>query len=136
MWPTWISASEPDCPQGSHLPQHVIPAKAGIHYNGANVSGQYYVYILASKRNGTLYTGVTNNISRRVWQHKQRLVEGFTKEYGIHRLVHCESFARPQDAIQREKRLKKWNRAWKIRLIESENPEWKDLYDTIMDMPQ
>jgi len=80
-----------------------------------------------------LYTGVTNNIARRVWQHKQGLVEGFTKKYGVNRLVHCESFARPQDAIQREKCLKKWNRAWKIRLIESENPEWKDLYEY---MPQ
>ena len=96
---------------------------------------RYYVYILASKRNGTLYTGVTNNIARRVWEHRQGLVEGFTKQYAVHRLVHCELFARPQDAIQREKRLKKWNRAWKIRLIESTNPEWNDLYVTVMGMP-
>jgi putative endonuclease len=96
---------------------------------------QYYVYILASKPNGTLYTGVTNNIARRVWEHKQGLVEGFTKKYGVHRLVHWECFSRPQEAIQREKRLKKWNRAWKIQLIESTNPEWKDLYETVMYMP-
>jgi putative endonuclease len=96
---------------------------------------QYYVYILASKPNGTLYTGVTDNIARRVWEHKQGLVEGFTKKYSVHSLVYCESFAQPQEAIQREKRLKKWNRAWKIRLIESTNPEWKDLYETVMSMP-
>jgi len=96
---------------------------------------QYYVYILASKPNGTLYIGVTDNIARRVWENKQGLVEGFTKRYGVHTLVYCESFARPQDAIQREKRLKKWNRAWKIRLIESTNPGWKDLYETVMYMP-
>ena len=97
---------------------------------------QYYVYILASKPNGTLYIGVTNNIARRVWEHKQGLVEGFTKKYAVHRLVYCEAFARPQEAIRREKRLKKWNRAWKIQLIESTNPEWKDLYETVMYMPQ
>jgi putative endonuclease len=70
-----------------------------------------------------------------VWQHRQRLIEGFTKKYGVDRLVHCEAFARPQDAVQREKRLEKWNRAWKIQLIESTNPEWKDLYETVMHMP-
>ena len=96
---------------------------------------QYYVYILASKPNGTLYIGVTDNIARRVWEDKQGLVEGFTKKYGVNRLVYCEWVARPQDAIQREKRLKKWNRAWKIQLIESTNPGWKDLYATVMHMP-
>jgi putative endonuclease len=116
-------------------PTHVIPAQAGIHYNDRTMRRQYCVYILANKPNGTLYTGVTNNIARRVWEHKQGLVEGFTKEYGVHRLVYCESFARPQEAIRREKRLKKWNRAWKIRLIESANPEWNDLYETVMYMP-
>jgi putative endonuclease len=93
---------------------------------------EYWVYILASKRNGTLYTGVTNNLARRVWEHKQGLVEGFTKKYGVHLLVHSECFAGPSEAIQAEKRLKKWNRAWKIQLIESVNPEWKDLSETWM----
>ena len=102
---------------------------------GGPMSRQYYVYSLASKPNGTLYIGMTNNVARRVWQHRQGLVEGFTKRYTVHRLVHCETFARPIDAIQREKRLKKWNRAWKIQLIESANPEWKDLYETVMHMP-
>jgi putative endonuclease len=115
--------------------RHVIPAQAGIHYDSQTMSRQYHVYILASKPNGTLYIGVTNNIARRVWQHKEALVEGFTKKYSVDRLVYCEAFARPQEAIQREKRLKKWNRAWKVRLIESTNPEWKDLYETVMHMP-
>jgi putative endonuclease len=96
---------------------------------------QYYVYILASKPNGTLYIGITNNIARRVWEHKPGLVEGFTKKYGVDRLVYCEAFGRPQEAIQRKKRLKKWNRAWKGELIESTNPDWKDLYETVMHMP-
>ncbi len=96
---------------------------------------QYYVYILASKPNGTLYIGVTNNLARRVWEHKQGLVEGFTKRYGVHRLVYTETFERPSDAIARERRLKKSNRAWKIRLIESVNPGWNDLSATLMSMP-
>ena len=96
---------------------------------------QYHVYILASKPRGTLYIGMTNNITRRVWQHRQGLAEGFTERYGVHRLVYCESFARPIDAIQREKRLKKWNRLWKIQLIESVNPNWNDLYESMTCMP-
>ena len=96
---------------------------------------QYFVYILASQPNGTLYIGMTNNIARRVWEHRQGLVEGFTKRYNVHRLVYCETFARPMDAIVREKRLKNWNRAWKIQLIEAANPGWKDLYETVMHMP-
>jgi putative endonuclease len=98
------------------------------------MSRQFYVYILASKPNGTLYVGATNNIARRAWEHKHGLVEGFTKRYSVHRLVYCESFGRAHDAIQREKRLKKWNRQWKIRLIESVNPEWKDLSEAVMHM--
>ena len=78
---------------------------------------------------------MTNNLARRVWQHRQGTVEGFTKKYKVRQLVYCETFARPQDAIQREKRLKKWNRAWKLQLIESVNPEWKALYGTVMNMP-
>jgi putative endonuclease len=87
------------------------------------------VYILASRPYGTLYIGVTNELTRRIAEHRQELVEGFTKKYGVHRLVYCETFAHVVDAIRAEKRLKKWNRAWKIRLIESVNPEWKDLYE-------
>lgn len=87
-----------------------------------------YVYILASKRNGTLYIGVTNDLKRRVYEHKSNLIEGFTKAYHVHRLVYFEKIDDAYQAILREKRLKKWKRAWKIELIEEKNPEWKDLY--------
>ena len=87
----------------------------------------YWVYILASRRNGTLYIGVTNNIERRVFEHKSGLNEGFTKKYGVKQLVYFEEFNDINLAIKREKRMKKWKRKWKLDLIESENPEWKDL---------
>ncbi len=93
--------------------------------------GQYFVYILASKRNGTLYIGVTNNLLKRVDQHKEGIAEGFTKKYGVHKLVYYEVFNRIQDAITREKRMKKWNRQWKIELIEKSNPNWEDLFDRL-----
>ena len=89
---------------------------------------QFYVYILASKRNGTLYIGVTNDLIRRVYEHKNDLAAGFTKKYGVHRLVWYEQCDEIAPAIQREKRLKKWNRQWKIELIEKDNPDWNDLY--------
>ncbi len=92
----------------------------------------YYVYILASKRNGTLYIGVTDNLVRRVYEHKNGFVNGFTDRYGVHRLIYYEQYESIESAIQREKRLKTWHRAWKIRLIEEKNPEWKDLYDDIV----
>jgi len=92
----------------------------------------YYVYILASKRNGTIYTGVTNDLLRRVYEHKNDLVEGFTRRYGVHRLVYYEKCDNAEAAIQREKRLKFWHRKWKIRMIEERNPEWEDLYDEIV----
>lgn len=86
----------------------------------------YYVYILASRRYGTLYVGVTNDLSRRLEQHRSGAVSSFTKKYSVHLLVHVEVFDDPESAIQREKRLKKWKRDWKIRLIEEGNPEWAD----------
>ena len=92
----------------------------------------YYVYILASKRNGTLYIGVTNDLVRRVWEHKNDFVKGFTQKYRVHNLVHYEQTENIEAAIQREKRLKFWNRKWKIRLIEEGNPEWRDLYSEIV----
>ncbi len=88
---------------------------------------QYYVYILASKRNGTLYIGVTNNLERRVYEHTHDLLEGFTKQYTVHRLVYVETSTSIQDAIRREKQLKLWSRAWKLALIEKSNPRWEDL---------
>ncbi len=90
------------------------------------------VYILASKRNGTLYTGVTGNLPRRVYEHKNNLVEGFTSKYQVHHLVYFEQCEDMTSAITREKQLKKWNRKWKLRLIEERNPEWKDLYEDLL----
>ena len=90
----------------------------------------YYVYILASQRNGTLYVGVTSDLSRRVWEHQESLTPGFTSKYGVLRLVYSEEYPDISDAILREKRLKRWRRAWKLRLIEENNPQWLDLYKT------
>ncbi len=89
---------------------------------------QYYVYIMASRKNGTLYIGVTNNIARRAFEHREGLIPGFTKRYDVKLLVHVEACDDISAAIQREKNLKKWPRAWKIALIEANNPEWRDLY--------
>ena len=88
----------------------------------------FWVYVLASRIGGTLYIGVTNDLARRVYQHREGMVDGFTKKYNVHRLVHFEQFDDAENAIRREKRLKAWNRAWKIRLIEASNPNWIDLY--------
>jgi len=90
---------------------------------------QYYVYILASKRNGTLYTGITSDPLRRVYDHKSDVREGFTSRYGVHMLVWYEVHEDVETAIMREKRIKKWRRKWKIELIEKENPRWIDLYE-------
>ena len=89
----------------------------------------YYVYILASRKNGTLYIGVTNDLMRRVSEHKNELAPGFTRKYHIDKLVHFEQTTDVREAIAREKQLKKWKRAWKIKLIEATNPEWQDLYE-------
>ena len=91
----------------------------------------YYVYIMASKKNGTLYIGVTNDLVRRVYEHREGLVDGFTKRYGVKVLVYCETHDRVEQAIQREKTLKHWIRDWKIALIERDNPHWDDLYERL-----
>jgi len=91
----------------------------------------YYVYILASKKNGTLYIGVSSNLKKRIFEHKNNLIDGFTKKYKVHNLVYYEQTTDVKSAILREKRLKKWKRCWKLALIEKENPEWKDLYDSL-----
>ncbi len=90
------------------------------------------VYILASSRNGTLYTGVTSNLIQRIWQHKNNLVEGFTQKYHIHQLVYYEIHQDISQAILREKQIKKWNRQWKLELIETMNPQWSDLWEQII----
>jgi len=92
---------------------------------------QYYVYILASKKNGTLYIGVTGDLVKRVYEHKQNDVEGFTELYNVHNLVYYEIYKDVTEAILREKQMKKWNRQWKINLIEKNNPQWMDLYKEI-----
>jgi putative endonuclease len=97
----------------------------------------YYVYILVSKRNGTLYIGFTNDLVRRIAEHKEKTVPGFTKRYDIAMLVYYEFHEDVNYAIRREKQLKRWNRAWKLKLIEKNNPEWKDLYNNgeILNLP-
>ncbi|HCR92381.1 hypothetical protein A2875_00105 [Candidatus Gottesmanbacteria bacterium RIFCSPHIGHO2_01_FULL_46_14] len=92
----------------------------------------YFVYILASKRSGTLYIGITNRITRRTLEHKLNIVEGFTKKYQVHSLVYYEIYTDVKEAIKREKQLKWWRRDWKIKLIETENPKWEDLYKKII----
>ncbi|MCB2114703.1 MAG: GIY-YIG nuclease family protein [Parvularculaceae bacterium] len=92
---------------------------------------QYYVYILASRRNGTLYIGVTNDINHRAFEHREGRGSIFTSKYGVRRLVYYETFNRIEDAIDREKAMKKWKRQWKIELIESMNPDWDDLYSAL-----
>jgi putative endonuclease len=91
----------------------------------------YWVYILASRIGGTLYIGITSDLIRRVYQHREQQTPSFTKRYGVTRLVYFEQYDDPENAIRREKRLKKWDRAWKIRLIEQDNPNWDDLYPKI-----
>jgi len=95
------------------------------------MSKALYIYILASKKNGTLYIGVTNDLKRRIYEHKNNLIEGFTQKYQVHRLVYFEKIDDAYQALLREKRLKKWNREWKIKLIEENNPEWNDLYSEL-----
>jgi len=91
----------------------------------------YYVYILTSGRNGTLYTGVTGDLARRVWEHREGDPKGFTGKYGVKKLVWYQGFGEISDAILYEKRIKRWRRAWKLELIEKENPQWLDLYETL-----
>ena len=91
----------------------------------------YWVYILASGLGGTLYIGVTNDLVRRVFEHRTDAIAGFTKRYGVHRLAYFEQLSDSENAIRREKRLKKWNRVWKVRLIEETNPNWDDLFVAI-----
>ncbi len=93
---------------------------------------QYYVYILASQKNGTLYKGVTNDIIRRSFEHKNNVIKGFTKKYGVHILVYYEIYEDINNAISREKCIKRWKRNWKIELIEKNNSQWKDLYDELL----
>jgi len=117
-----------------HLTTHTnytnapIPAQAGILYV---ISVNYYVYILASKKNGILYVGFTSDLIKRTWSHKNKCADGFTSKYFVDKLVWFDMTTNKYSALNREKQIKKWNRQWKINLIEKENPEWRDLYDEI-----
>ena len=91
-----------------------------------------WVYIVTNRPNGTLYVGVTSDLPRRIWEHREGIIDGFTRRYGLKRLVWCEAHATIQSAIQREKTMKHWPRAWKVRLILAANPEWADLYDRLV----
>ena len=93
---------------------------------------QYFVYLMASGKNGTLYVGVTNDLIRRIYEHRNRLIAGFTSRYAVHRLVWFESTASVDAAIHKEKQIKNWKRAWKVAMIEESNPTWMDLYDTLL----
>jgi putative endonuclease len=95
---------------------------------------EYYVYILANKRNGTLYTGFTNDLLRRVYEHKNEFVEGLTRRYGIHKLVYFEQCDDYDSGLQREKQIKEWKRKWKLELIEQDNPKWNDLYEELVNI--
>lgn len=97
------------------------------------MDGSFFVYILASQRNGTLYIGVTNNLARRMFEHNAKLVPGFTRQYGVEHLVYFETYASIVEARAREHSLKRWRRAWKIKLIEEFNPGWSDLSDRLND---
>ena len=114
--------------------QIIFPLKRQLLLVGKIMKKKYYVYILSSKRNGTIYTGFTNTLKRRVYEHKIGLIAGFTKKYNVKNLVYFEIHDCVATAIFREKKIKKWQRAWKVRLIESMNPEWNDLYDEILNL--
>jgi putative endonuclease len=119
------------------LDQRWTPAFAGVTMcwiggeSGLSGEAQYAVYIMASRRNGTLYVGVTNNIARRAYEHRNRIGAAFTRKYGVTQLVWYEHYADVNEAIAREKQLKKWERRWKLELIEAMNPDWTDLYGTL-----
>src|SRR5690554_1384050 len=106
-----------------------MPAKAGIQ-KIMKLLGSY-TYIITNKRNGTLYTGVTSDLQKRIWEYKQGAVEGFSKKYGLKFLVWYEVHDDIAEAIKREKQIKKWERKWKLRIIEKQNPDWNDLYETL-----
>jgi putative endonuclease len=108
----------------------VAASLAAFQYRGMETAA--WVYILTNRPNGILYTGVTSNLPRRIWEHRESVVEGFTKRYGLKRLVYVERHADILTAIQREKNMKHWPRIWKVRLILATNPKWDDLYDQII----
>lgn len=106
-----------------------MPLDPGLRRGDDTRVKQPCVYILASRRNGTLYIGVTSDLPKRIWEHRNDVVPGFTRRYGVHALVYYELHETTEGAIRREKQMKEWKRAWKIRLVEEGNPDWRDLYE-------
>ena len=106
----------------------LVPAEAGTH---RRASAMFFVYMLASRPNGTIYVGSTTSLQRRVWEHKNKVVPGFTAKYGVDRLVWYEIHETREPARLRERQIKEWKRAWKIALIEADNPRWDDLYSSL-----
>jgi putative endonuclease len=109
----------------------VVSSSSGADANLVGVERLFYVYLLANRRNGTLYVGVTNDLARRVYEHRQHAVPGFTGRYGVTMLVWYELHGSIVEAIAQEKRIKHWRRAWKLALVERFNPQWRDLYETL-----
>ena len=123
--------------QNSGVSDHFIFRHSGESRNpgvmaGGGMERQPCVYLLASRRNGTLYTGVTSSLTKRIWEHRNNFVEGFTKKYDVHTLVWYELHETMESAIQREKAIKNWKRVWKLKIIEEMNPEWRDLYPDLL----
>jgi putative endonuclease len=104
------------------------PAKAGVQESGHMA---FWVYVVTNKKNGTLYVGMTDDLVKRIWQHRNELIEGFTKQYGLKMLVWFEFHESRESAFKRERQIKKWNRVWKLELIEKQNPGWRDLWEEI-----
>jgi putative endonuclease len=113
------------------FPPEPVPAKAGAGMTNVVMMKSFYVYILSSRRHGTLYIGVTSNLIKRVFEHRENLANGFSSKYKVHHLVYYEEHTNIASAIVREKQIKKWHRQWKINLIERTNPEWLDFYPTL-----
>ena len=109
----------------------LVPGIHGLQHGNMRKGGGW-VYIMTNRPNGTLYLGVTSDIARRAWQHRECLVEGFTKRYGLTRLVYAERHEEIASAVQRERTMKHWPRAWKISLVAAQNPDWDDLYETLL----
>ena len=129
VWMRWGGNASFHLDSSGALPQLVMPGlDPGIFSVQLAPMREGYVYIMTNRPNGVLYVGVTSNLARRAYEHREGLVEGFTSRYGLIRLAYYETFGMVTDAIQREKNIKHWPRAWKITLIETMNPEWRDLY--------
>jgi putative endonuclease len=133
--PGWSEGPDPESrdslvASAYHSSRSARPGMTGYFGQSATIMA-YYVYILASRKDGATYVGITNDLVRRIYEHRQKSVPGFSSKYNITRLVWFETYDDPTNAITREKELKKWKRSWKLQLIEAENPQWDDLYESI-----